>query len=484
MLDFIQHNLWPILLGLNYLTAFVVALFIISNNRNPIRTISYILVLITFPFVGLIVYYFFGTEYRKSKMFQRKMVFSSPTIKKWEERLKLSTLQLEKLTENLLENKIKIVKLVQRNQYKPLVLDNEVKILINGEEKFKSLYQDLCNAKKHIHLEYYIIKDDTTGLAFIDIICQKAKQGIQVRLSYDDVGSKLSRKTKQKLSAAGVEHYPFMPVLFSRLTRKLNYRDHRKIAIIDGEIGYLGGINISDNYANLENKTYWRDTHIKVSGDVVKLLQSQFLLNWNFVSKTEIQITDDFFPEIEKQGNIPVQLVASGPDSSFPHIMEALFTAINTATKQIVITTPYFIPNEQILTALTTASRRGVEVQVLIPKQGDTWTATYATNSYIEQLLRSGVKVFRYTKGMIHAKVMLVDDNFSSIGTSNMDYRSFEINFEINALIYHKETTAKMYEIYHKDLQDAEMLTLAAWRQRSRTKKIKESFSRLWAPLL
>lgn len=483
-MDFLQNNWLFTLLMLNYIIALGTAIFIILNNKNPISTVSYILALVVLPFVGLLIYFFFGQEYRKDKMFKRKKVFDDEKVKHWEDKLLLDEFKLENYEHKFLGNKVDIVKLLQNNQKKPLTLYNDVKILINGEKKFESLFEDLKKAKKHIHLEYYILNYDKIGSQLIDILCQKAEEGLEVRVNYDYVGSQLSGEGVKKMKSCGIEVFSFMPVWFPNLTRKLNYRDHRKIVVIDGTIGYVGGVNICDDYVNPNDKGYWRDTHLRIEGNAVKSLQSHFLLNWNFVSNQEIKITDAFFPKLDKCGEIPVQISASGPDSDYPHIMEAIFTAINGAQTYINITTPYFIPNEQILTALKTASRRGVKVRILVPKEGDSWAAKYATNSYILDLLESDIEIYHYCKGMVHAKTMVIDDIFATVGTSNMDYRSFEINFEVNALIYNEEFAKKMTQIYEEDIAHCDNVNYEDWKNRPLTKRLKESFSRLWAPLL
>jgi cardiolipin synthase len=484
MIDFVQNNVFFTLLIINYVIAIGTAFFIILNNRNPVTTVSYILSLIVLPFVGLLIYFFFGQEYRKDKMFKRRKVFNDEKVKQWEEKLLLGEQELDKYEDKFLDNQVNIVKLLQHNQKKPLTFGNDVKVLINGEKKFESLFKDLKKAKDHIHLEYYILNSDKIGLQLIDILCKKAQEGIYVRVIYDYVGSDLSGKQVKRMQSCGIEIFPFMPVWFPNLTRKLNYRDHRKIVIIDGTLGYVGGVNVSDDYVNPCEKGYWRDTHLRIEGNAIKSLQSHFLLNWNFVSKQEIKIIDPFFPQMDNCGEVAVQIAASGPDSSWPHIMEAIFTAINSAKESIYITTPYFIPNEQILTALKTASRRGVEVKVLVPKEGDSWAAKYATNSYVLDILESGIQVYHYCKGMVHAKTMVVDGEFTTVGTSNMDYRSFEINFEVNALVYNREISQQLIHMFNDDVEHCDKVSLENWKKRDFSEKLKESFCRLWAPLL
>lgn len=486
MLEFIKDHLWGVLIFINYGIAISVALVILFKNLNPTKTLSYIIVLVFLPFLGVVIYYFFGQEYRKNKIFNRKYIYNKKKIKEINEELKLNPHQKQKLKE-VLDEKVKLVKLLYHNQNSPLTLHNNLKILVNGEEKFKYLMADLKKAENHIHFEYYILKDDTTGTQILDILCDKAKAGVEVRLSYDGVGSSISSRMLKKMKQSGVKSYPFMPVFFPRFTSKMNYRNHRKIAIIDGKIGYVGGLNISDNYNNAvkrKNKPFWRDTHLRMEGEAVKSLQIHFLMTWDFVSNEKFKVTKTYFPETSIENEAPVQIAASGPDTDWANIMEAIFTAILTAESYVYITTPYFIPNDEILSALQVASKSGVEVKLLIPKESDSWTAKYATDSYLEPLLEAGVQVYRYTKGFIHAKTIVVDDLFSTIGTSNIDYRSFSINFEINALIYNQKESKLLKKIFEDDLKDSEKVTLNKWQARPKTDLLKESFCRLWSPLL
>ncbi|WCO00629.1 cardiolipin synthase [Psychroserpens ponticola] len=484
MIAFIKDNVWSILLVFNYLLAVSAVITILLKNINPSKTIAYILVLIFFPFFGLVVYYLFGQEYRKTKLFNRKDIANSNIIKSVGKNLRFEEKKFEDVTIGL-DDKIKLIKLLRASEKSPLTLNNDVEILKNGEVKFKRLLEDLRQAKNHIHLEYYIIKDDLIGTELLDIVCEKSKQGIEVKLSYDDVGSKLSSKMKQKLHESGVEYVPFMPVLFSSLTGKSNYRNHRKIAIIDGEIGYVGGVNVSDNYVNNGSNTiYWRDTHLRIYGEAVKVLQFHFLTTWDFVTEHAIEIKKSYFPKINFDGNVAIQIAASGPDTDWANIMEAILTAINNAEDYIYLTTPYFIPNDQIITALQIASKIGVDVKLLIPKDSDSWIAKHATNSNLEKLLEAGVKVHRYNKGFIHAKTLVVDDVFSTIGTCNLDNRSFNINFEINALIYNKHQSELLKSHFLDDLKNSECINFDTWKNRSKLSKLKESYARLWSPLL
>jgi len=484
MMDYLKDNYWIVLIILNYILAISAVITVVLKNINPTKTLSYIIFLVLFPFLGLLVYYLFGQEYRKNKIFNRKHVLNQKTIKSINSELELDGKDIRRV-DDYLDHKVKLVKLLYSNKNSPLTLCNDIKILKNANKKFDTLLRDLEQAKNHIHFEYYIITDGKIGTKILDVLCTKAKQGIKVRLTYDDVGSKLSSRMKQKLNNSGVQHFPFMPVLFSRFTGKMNYRNHRKIAIIDGEIAYVGGINISDEYINEENDNlYWRDTHLRLEGEAVKSLQINFFTTWDFVSNEKLKIDTSYFPKVTCKNNVAVQIAASGPDTDWANIMEAIFTAITSAVDYIYITTPYFVPNSQIVTALQVASRSGVDVKLIIPKISDSWTVKHATNSYLESLFDADIKVYCYTKGFIHAKTMVVDDIFSTIGTSNMDYRSFNINFEVNAFIYDIENSKILKAHFLDDLKDCELVNKEKWENRPKFEKFKESYCRLWSPLI
>jgi cardiolipin synthase len=295
-LEYIKTHIWTLLVAINYALAIALIVFILFKQLNPSKTISYILVLMVFPFLGLIVYVLFGQDYRKTKIFNRKNILDQQIVKELLDKLKLKKSQ-EDQVEEILQEKSKLFKLIYNGEKSKLTTFNHVRVLINAEEKFDVLFSDLKKAKHHIHLEYYIFNDDVIGTELIDLLCKKAQEGVEVRFVYDDVGSKISSKNKRRLTEAGVLHFPFMPVLFSGLTGKMNYRDHRKIIVIDGEIGYLGGINIADHYINSGKTDYWRDTHIRIDGEAVKPLQILFFTTWDFVQDEGIKLSASYFPE-------------------------------------------------------------------------------------------------------------------------------------------------------------------------------------------
>ncbi|TCK68924.1 cardiolipin synthase [Winogradskyella wandonensis] len=482
-MDFIKNHIWEILIILNYTIAVSAVITILFKRINPTKTLSYIIALLLVPFLGFLVYYLFGQEYRKSKIFNRKKILNQSVVKAIQDNTDIDAHIVDDIEERLKE-KSKLIPLIYNSENSKLTVNNKVTVIKDGDMKFNLLIKDIEDAEHHIHLEYFIVKDDEFGTKFLNILCKKAKEGLQVKLIMDDVGSDVSNKSIAKLKESGVEVYKFMPVLFSKSTGKMNYRDHRKIVVIDGKIGYVGGINIADNYLNSNNTAYFRDTHCRIEGEAVNQLQILFFTTWDFVTEKDLKVSEDYFPSIDKKGDTPVQITASGPDTDWSNIMEAIFSAITNASDYIYITTPYFIPNDEIVTALQVAARSNVKVKILVPKDSDSWVAEYATNSYLERLLEAKIEVYRYTKGFIHAKTMVIDGVFSTIGTTNMDYRSFNINFEVNALFYDETISKNLEDMFFDDIESSEKMVLDVWKNRNKRTKALEAIANLMAPLL
>lgn len=456
---------------------------ILLENKNPLKTHSYILLLILVPILGLAIYILFGQDYRRHKFFSRKKAMDSSMVDSIVNNQLNLAYQHELIGSTLVMEKANIIKLLLRNNNAFLTKNNEVKMLINGEKKFASLLTDLGNAKDHIHLEYYIFEEDEIGCLIIDQLIEKAQKGVNVRFVYDDVGSNLSYSLRKKLKTAGVEVKPIMPVYFPKFS-KANYRDHRKIVVIDGTIGYVGGINVADRYINKLGRNYWRDTHLRIEGNAVHSLQIAFILNWYYAAKEKLGFSKQLFPTITTGGNQCVQIAGSGPDTDWASIMQAFFVAINSATKRVWITSPYFIPNEPVLTSIKTAALSGVDVQIIFPYKPDSYIVHAASMSYMKEVLEAGVKVHLYTKGFIHAKTLLVDKVFSSVGTANMDYRSFDQNYEINAMVYSENFANELASQFKEDVEQCIPLQLSRWEQRPIRKRLLQSIARLLAPLL
>ena len=468
-----------------FITAVFISLSVILDNRNPAKTISWVIILFVLPFLGLVLYLFFGQNYRKEKIYSRKGLEDFERIRSLSEDQMIELSTKEFMVNDKIKSKLHIIKLLLNNSKALLTERNRVTVLNNGRNTFRSIFSELRKAKDHIHLEYYIIDDDKLGNELKDILIEKAREGVSIKLIYDDVGCwRLSKKYLRELKEAGVEHFPFMPVRFPFFANRINYRNHRKIVVVDGRVGFVGGLNIADRYLYGNKKIGpWRDTHLKIEGEAVNSLQVVFLIDWQFVSGKAIT-NKNYFPKSRIVCNQLVQITASGPDSDWASIMQAYFGAIATARDYIYISNPYFIPNESILTALKTASLSGVDVRIIIPGESDSYLTYYSTLSYVQELLEAGIKVFFYQKGFIHSKIILVDDIFSSVGTANLDIRSFDDNFEVNALVYDEEICQVLKKSFHDDLSYSREILIEEYRKRKLVRKLAESLARVFSPLL
>ena len=467
----------------------LVSIAILLENRDPIRASSIILLLFILPGIGLIIYFFLGRNYRKKKMFEAKKDSDRLFIYKLKKQIKIGSEELINKHHDVLDNKSLLAKMLLNDNYFGLTGNNNLKPLINGEEKFPELFNDLENAKDHIHIEYFIIENGILFEQLKSVLLRKRIEGVTIRIIYDDFGSRhLKNKSIEELKKAGIEIYPFYKTYFPYMANRINYRNHRKIVVIDGKTGFIGGLNISDKYNNNvspKKSFYWRDTHLKIEGPAVRYLQYIFLLDWQFSSGQMLLYNLHFFPTLEKNhSNKLVQIISGGPDLLRETVMTAYFKAIVDAEKECFITTPYFIPSQGIITALKQAALSGIDVRLLVPDKSDSWLLNSASNTYYYELLASGVKIFRYKKGFVHAKTLVIDDNLSIIGSANMDYRSFDYNFEVNAIIYDKDFHTLMKKQFLKDLEDSEQITLEEWESRPLRIKLKESVVRLLSPIL
>ena len=474
-----------ITLIIGYYALVLLAVFkLLLENKNPLKTHSYLLVMVLIPIIGLLIYILFGQDYRRNKMFSRKAAIDQVRINDYvEQQLELASQHV--LIEDVeVQGKANIIKLLLSNNRSFLTKNNKISLLINGENIFAELIKCLKEAQDHIHIEYYIFDNDKIGNEIAEILADKARSGVMVRFIYDDVGTSHLKKTFKKLfDDSGVDYHPFMPVYIPQLSRA-NFRDHRKIVVIDGNTGFVGGINVADRYINKNDKISWRDTHLKVEGEAVYSLQIVFMLNWYFVSKTSLEFSSQHFPDVGSPGTQCMQVAASGPDSDWASIMQAFFVAISTAKSQVLITTPYFIPNEPILEAIKTAALGGVDVQIMFPYGGDNAIVQAASMSYMKEVLEAGVHVHLYSDGFNHSKTMVVDGIVSSVGTANMDFRSFDQNFEVNALIYDRRIAQELTDQFRADKAHCVPLHLSRWQQRPIRRRLAESASRLLAPLL
>lgn len=473
--------------GVYYVIVIILFFRVLLDNKNPLKTQSYLLILILLPLAGIIIYFFFGVNIRKQKMFSRKALRDEKLLAQFTEVYSRHLVRDKAHIFRLMQEMWRLPYLFWRNANAPLTERNTVEVFTNGEEKFPALISELKHASDHIHLEYYIIEKGALWQEIKELLIQKSKAGLRVRIIYDSLGSSaLPKKDIRLLKKNGVEVAAYNPVIFTKLANRVNYRNHRKVVIVDGRTAFLGGINLSDRYDNSkDNSLFWRDTHCKIEGKAVYTLQTLFMLNWSFAAGQDLEIDPVYYPDdVKNDGDASCLVLNSEPDSDNANIMEAYFEVINAAKEEVLITTPYFIPPESILTALKTTAKSGVKVKLMLPQKSDTIFVQAASQTYFDEMLLNDVEVYLYEKGMIHAKVMVVDGKLVSLGTANMDYRSFEYNAEINAFFYNEALGQRLRADFVKDMESSKKLVIDEWRKRSFSKKLLGSVARLVAPLL
>lgn len=468
----------------------LVCIRIIYDTRSHTKTLAYLVFAIFVPVIGIGFYLMFGTNYRKRKLYSHKLVENDVLAKKLEDEIfRYSESTFDKSDSEVKEYKELAIMLLKDNK-SPLTANNNVKLLVNGESKFPDVLAAIKEAKDHIHIEYYIYDDDETGALVSEALIQKAKEGVTVRFMYDDFGSRSIRKRMVKqLKEAGVKVFPFYKVIFILLANRLNYRNHRKIIVIDGRIAFVGGINVADRYVNNEKKKklFWRDTHVRIEGPGVRYLQYVFLCDWNFCSKEVVQPNLNLFPSphsLPVKGTKVVQIAASGPDSDVPTILFSMLQGINLAQKEVLIATPYFIPGDSIMDSLQAAALGGVKIILLVPGKSDSAFVNLAARSHYADLLKAGVEVYMYRKGFLHSKTMVVDRKISIVGTANMDYRSFDLNFEVNAIVYDNEFSEELARVFFDDIKHAERIDPKEWNNRPSSIQLLEKTAGLFSPVL
>ena len=467
---------WNVILFSIYEVIVIMAIIhVILDNRQPAKTMAWALVIWFVPFVGIVFYLFFGINTRKERY------VSDRTMNMLTKRSMLEFAEQQNL------------KLPER--YKPLIdlfvnqnlslpfKDNEVEVCMNGTEFFPSLLRDIAQAKSHIHIDMYIIADDALGLLVADALIDKAREGVEVRLIYDDVGCwNVKHRFFERMREEGIEAVPFMPVHFPQFTSKVNYRNHRKIIVIDGQVGYIGGMNIALRYA----RESWRDTMLRVTGGGVYALQRAFLVDWYFVDRSLLS-DRKYYPSIADatlSNDTISQVVTSGPVTPYPEIMQGYVRIIMGARRYLYIETPYFLPNESVLFALKTAALGGVDVKVLCPMHSDARFVEWASRSYLREVVEAGVQVSLYKEGFLHSKLLVCDDAIATCGSTNLDFRSFENNFEANIFYYGEDVALKLKEVFLKDMEQSVLLTSVPSRMsRKIVVRLWESLTRMLSPL-
>ena len=476
-----------ILSGIYIIILILVCLRIIFETYSSTKALAYLFFCIFVPVIGILFYLAFGINYWQKKLYTKKSGENDKMLeqlKKDIQQYKESIVDVRNIEMN---DDNELAAMLLKDLQSPLTRHNRVKLLLNGEEKFPELLKCLNEAKHHIHMEYYIYEEDEIGSAIIEVLIKKAKEGIEVRFIYDDFGSpSIKKKIEKRMREAGIEIFPFSKVLFYLLANRINYRNHRKIVIIDGQTGFTGGINVSDKYINNKPKQlYWRDTHLRIDGPGMFYLQYIFITDWNFCCGKKIKCESIYFNHNAAiKEDMYVQIAGSGPDSVQPSILFSVLQAIYLAKKEILITTPYFIPGDAVVYALRTAAQSGLTVKLLVPGKCDSKLVNAASKAHYNELLIAGVEIYVYNKGFVHAKTLVTDSNLSIIGTANMDHRSFELNFEVNAIIYDTAFAKKMRKAFFDDLKFTEKLNAEEWYKRSFLTQLPEKLARLLSPSL
>ena len=483
---------WITLIALIVLVVNVIlsGLVVFFERRNPASTWAWLLVLLFIPILGFIVYMIFGRNSKREKMFREKEKYDQEVYYKY---LFHDVHSAEKVKQQkeFIENKGKLVDAeyvtdlahLHLNSGNWMTFNNQVEYFNNGKDKFESLVQDIRNAKKFIHLEYYIWRGDRLGTRLVEELTKKAAEGVEVRILYDGIGNaRLPKYFFDKFHDAGGYTAAFLP----RFVVRLNYRNHRKLAIIDGEIGYIGGFNVGDEDLGIV-KRYgpWRDTHLRFRGDAIDQMQMRFIKDWNFTAKNGIiQLSEKYFPKRPQFDGVRTQIVSSGPDTQWKNVRNGYFKMINEAESHVYLTTPYFVPDDGIFEALRVAALSGLDVRIIIPGNPDHFFVYWASMSYLGELLEAGVKVYQYEKGFIHAKVLTIDGTVASVGSANMDIRSFDLNVEVNAFMYDEVITKVLEDDFMNDLRCCVEITKEWYHRRRWWFKVHEAIARLISPML
>lgn len=472
-----------ILLAIDFILAFVI---IFLERKNPSATMAWLCILFLLPVAGIFLYALL------SQNIARQRVYKLSKDEKWAID-KIVHDQSEEMDKGSFafstkEGKVwrDMVKLNQTYGNAYYTQNNSIRIITDGNEMLDSMLADIENAEHSVNVQFYIIKNDFAGQRLLNLLTKKAAEGLEVRLLMDPVGCRtIFDKTLREFKKAGGKYAFFFKPKLRLANMKLNYRNHRKIVVIDGEIGYVGGFNVGREYLGQKKKFgYWRDTHLRIMGGAVNDLYGRFILDWRTASKEDFPLNRVMFTPPVDAGETGIQIVSCGPDSAREEVKRAFMKMITSAQENIYIQTPYFVPDGSILESLKMAAQSGVDVRVMIPCMPDHIFVYWATYSYVGELLRSGCRVFLYQNGFLHAKTIAVDGEISSVGSTNFDIRSFKLNFETNAFIFDGDKTRRLEEIFEKDIENSEELTLAAYKKRSLIIKFKESISRLLSDIL
>jgi len=462
-------------------------LIIFFQRRNPTTVWAWLLLLYFIPVLGFVLYLILGQNFRRERMFKMKEIEGEIkyAVRRQEEsiyrkKLRLRDPELDRFKRLILYN---------LNEAEAVLTDNnDIRIFTDGREKFKTLLSEMDHARNYIHVQYYIIKNDELWKEIEEVLVRKARQGVEIRVLFDSMGCRGMRRSDwARLEKAGIKVAEFFPAVLGKLQLRVNYRNHRKIVVIDGRIGFVGGFNVGREYIGKDKKFgYWRDTHVCIEGSAVTSLAVRFVLDWNYAARENLFLEDRLFeiPTYVRNGRDPVQIISSGPDSRSQEIRNNYLRLIHMARRNIYIQTPYFIPDDDIRDALEIAAKSGIDVRIMIPCKPDHPFVYWATYSYLGEMIEAGARCYTYDNGFLHAKCMCVDGLVTCMGTANMDIRSFSLNFEVNAVIYSARTTERLMEAFENDIAKSTLVTRKKYEQRDFVIRIKEQFCRLLSPVL
>lgn len=471
-----------ILIIIYIITSGLALLSVIFYGARPSRSLSWLFAIIFLPYLGVVFYLLFGVNRRKVKLFQLKQTYKRRLYDMHHEGN-----NNRQPFENFKSNKKQKLATLLSNNNKFLPYGgNHLEVLKDGDTTFSSIYEAISNAKNFVHIQYYILEEGELMDKFFTLFQKKIEQGVEVRIMYDAIGSfDWKRKSIRRFTSIGVTICSSMPLRFGNFLFSLNYRNHRKIVIVDGIVGFTGGFNFTDKYIKpISSMGIWEDTHLKIEGPVVESLHKVFIKDYYFASKEAILLDDRYLPKQDKKGNSIVQVVAGGPDSDYAAIMQQYIMLINLAEDTINIVNPYFIPNSQVLTALKIAALSGVEVKILLPYKSDSITAKYSMRSYFEEIMQAGIEIYLKKDAFVHSKLVIIDSEVLSIGSGNFDNRSFDHNFETNMLVYDNKLAREVYQDFIQDCKSSSKLDFNEFIRRPVQIKLVEGIARFFSPLL
>ena len=470
---------WSLGVGYAILILCVIGI-VISENRNPLKALGWVTALLLFPVGGIILYFVFGRSIRNVRMISRR---NRRKLLKHE-----GTQPLPKLDRELSPENRQRIRLAYSIGGANLYTGNDIRIFTDGRSFFDELFDDLKKAREYINLQFYIIASDPLGRQLRDILIERARAGVKVRVIYDYIGSFDARRRDffQRMKENGVEVHSFFRLSFPSHVNRLNWRNHRKVVVIDGKIGYIGGMNVAERYMGSFDGGKWRDTAARITGPCVGALQYHFAVDWKFMGHDLLcdPVAGWSKDDGAEVSDATLQVLASGPNDRWGNMTLLFYKAISTARRRVWLQTPYFLPSDGLMKALESAALAGVDVRVMMPRRSDSRILTYASHSYVEECLLAGVKVYLYEAGMLHAKVLIVDNDFSTLGSTNFDFRSLEHNFEENLVMYSNEANRILAQGFEEDSKDCSKLKIAEWNRRDRRRKVQESIYRLLSPIL